>query len=236
MKKIIFFCFLLASCSGKNLLTQSANNEATVFSKQLIVKLSHHGTIDENGNFPDYLQPDGAKEFVNNLGITIHLTEASLNLAHLHLGAGDDPAKCVGTTETSIDLDFNEDVIKNDNVATQLAIQNIMDQEYCQYTFHVDPSQESPDYSALLKGTWTHGAQSGDFEISMDDGFEISGDFTTSSGSHPLHYHAGQTSKTLLFEINYDKWFDDIDFTEDSTTLQSAVTDNIQTNLTEITQ
>lgn len=241
MKKLIglILALFILNCSGTPL-TTGAQTSTNSTLKTVTVMSTHH-PMKVDGAYPNLTLDDGTKMFTNNLGITIHLTEALLSWGSLDIITEGSLEDCLAGDDQSIALNVVEDIITDDLFTKTLGSQNIPNQSYCQYQITFSAANESFNAlassenifgrSVYLKGTWSTETESNDFEIAITDDFTKSNVFYVMEGEetieHPLHFE-DESSATVLFGNMYNTWFNDIDFTESESDIREQVIANIQ--------
>lgn len=236
---LILLAFACAACGGESLINGLNTNVGVT--KTLTAHAIHHGTEDDTGGFPDYLQGDGTKLFVNDLGIAITLTKAAISWGHIQLiSEGNDP-ECEAGHDAELHVENIENILDADLVEMELMAASIEDTAYCQFQVELTPDNaESPGldllpgiagHSAYITGSWTHGAESGIFEIALDEELVTISPLITIEGhetiEHPFHFHEGDDAASLTFGFTYDRWFDGVTFAESLAELEIKVADNI---------
>lgn len=240
-------CFLplsFVACSGSNLVTSSdSSTNATGTTKSVTIQSIHHPEM-ENGEFPNLTQQDGSKMFSNNQGVMIHLKKALLSWGSFHLisADGDD---CTPGTNIALTLLTIEDVMSADLFTKDLGVSNVADVFYCQYQVRfipagaasagIDDHPELDGYSVLVSGTWNDGVNQGNFEIKVTEEILQTLKFKFDEGGsvmeHAFHFHEGETERSLLFGNKYNRWFDDLDFSETTAELEEQLITNITANV-----
>ncbi len=234
---------LLTACNGETLVnsTRTNPNSSNNTAPTLTISVIHHGTPDNDSHYPDYFNGIDAKTFQNNLAITITLEKAGLSWGHAYLiSEGNDP-ECEPGYNFELHLEHIENILDTDLTELLLTSSKITDIAYCQYRLEFSPENlASPGLSALpeitgnsayVAGTWDDGVITGSFEIAIEEKIEAEATFQASHDNeiidHPFHFHTGQISRTLIFRSIYDRWFDDIDFSESEEEIKSALIINI---------
>lgn len=242
---IIFWCSFFISCSGQSLISLPETNLSNL--KSLSVKATQYGSPDTDEVFPHYLQDDGSKEFISNLGFTITLQQASISWEHLHLVSDGSDEECEIGFDVQVDIERAQNLLANDLDLLQLTTIQISDHAYCRYEIHLSPNNETfsgindqltlLNNSLILSGKWHRDTESGSFSASIPDEIVIDGTFKSGtffeSADHPIHYHEGQTEKTIIFGLAYDKLFSDFDFSDASASLEDILQENIKDSLSQ---
>jgi hypothetical protein len=227
-----FYFLLTSACSGNSLVSEievDANGSASESIDQMVtVAAVHSGAPDDAGMYPDYLTEDGTKVFQNDLGYTITLEKAGISWEHLHLISEGDGEDCVAGNDVGIDLMRVENFLDDDASPLILATVSIVDAAYCQYEIHLSAENEESagvdDFSELLghtvyaAGSWRHDAESGTFEIVVDEEIEVEGVFEGG---------LSESTASITFSIYYDRFFDGVDFLESEEELQAALAANV---------
>ncbi|EKD42482.1 MAG: hypothetical protein ACD_73C00140G0004 [uncultured bacterium] len=214
----LIFLSIFMGCSGSPLIDQSPNADETVL-KLLSIMTVQHGNPDE--------APQGnVKIFANNLGIQVTLEEANLSWGHWHLiSEGSDP-ECEAGHDTELEILEIQNLMGEDSQPSELISGFIADHSYCQYGIHfINENEGSNGYSLFVSGSWNNGLEEIPFIIALNDEFEIEGEFV-----HPLHFHEGESEKTITFGFTYNKWFEDISFDETPEDLENAFLINFKQN------
>lgn len=247
----VLFSFVM-NCSGQKLINGTTADLATdssqsisAQSKAFAVNIEHHGTIFDTELYPDYMQDDLTKQFQNNLGYTITLTTAAISYSHMHLISDGNDIECTDGIIEDVDLNYVDNILAEDLQPTTVVNQLISDVAFCQYEIHLsadnetslglDEVPEAANHSFFIIGKWEYGTSFGNFSIIIDNDVSITDSFKTLEGEvivdHPIHYHDGETGKIISFGTNYDRWFDDIDFTESASQRNSQFVQNVQSSI-----
>jgi hypothetical protein len=175
------------------------------------------------------MTPEGSKIFTNDLGYEVELKEAFLSLHALHLiSQGSDPL-CPGGMDQTIPLAAKQDLLGEDLVLHHMGSALIPMVFFCEFElvlgsevhaemkFHEGEDHgDAPNEPFHLAGTWTMGAESGDFSMTGAKPVSIHGIFKTEEHGeileHPLHFHDGETEASVVFGTNYDEIFNGVDF------------------------
>jgi hypothetical protein len=175
------------------------------------------------------LNLDGSKLFSNDLGYEIELKEGFLHFHQLHLiSAGDDPL-CAGGMDQAIPLGAVQDLLGEDLLIHHMGSALIPMVFFCQFELHLGSEQgaavkfhEGEPHPGVgseafhFSGTWTLGAESGDFNFTGLEPASIHGIFKAEEGEavveHPLHLHDGEILRSVLFGTEYDVLFDGVAF------------------------
>ena len=213
---------LSVSCSGGESLVATGNESPG--QKELVIQAVHSGLEDAEGNYPDYMQDDGTKIFQNAEGTLITLTEALVTYGNFHLVSEGSDEECEAGFDATISLSVAENILGHDLEETTLVSTNITDRAYCQYRMEIS--------NVTVKGSFDNGSESGNFEITITTSIEVDDVFKVLSdgvvAEHALHYHEGQTTKTITFGNTYDLWFDGVSFLETSEEMASTLSANIK--------
>lgn len=221
----------LTACTGQDLLNGSGDSSLGQFIAH--IREVHHPTPNDDGSFPDYDDPDG-RAFANNLGFDIVLTHSTLSWQHLTLiSDGNDP-DCVGGSDQDVELNGTVDLLGDDLVTSLLISHPIEDAVYCSFRLILAPQEEGDHQHALLadhadegtdatihlEGEWALAGASGDFNVDSVEEVTVEGNFRARVdgvlGEHPVHFHEGETELTIIFGLEYDALFADVDFENDS--------------------
>ncbi|MCC6271978.1 MAG: hypothetical protein IT572_00800 [Deltaproteobacteria bacterium] len=212
---------LFAGCSGNNLVATDTG--------ELQFSVVHH--LNDGSELA--ADAEGNKTFVNDLGYTVKLTEAKVNWKSIKLiSDGDDP-ECLAGNDQDLEINSSQDFLGEDLISHLLGDHEVPMVAYCAYELTLAPgaeaaaikNHEGEDHgggnssfpeSFHLAGTWTKDAANGDFHIDTTDPVVIGGAFHTMQDGemveHPLHFHDGETSLSLLFGTKYDVLLNGVDF------------------------
>lgn len=217
-----------AGCSGNSLI-DDVNPGASVEMVELQLSVVQH--LSDGSELEADM--DGSKSFVNDLGYTVKLTEAKVNWKTLKLVSGGEDPECQAGLDQTLEIDSSQDFLGEDLLSHLLGEYQVPQAAFCGYELTLAPGEtggaiknhEGEDHgggtssfpeSFHLAGTWMKDAATGDFHIDTTDPVILSGAFHSMHDGemveHPLHFHDGETSKSLLFGTKYDVLLNGVDF------------------------
>lgn len=231
MKKNMLYLFYLplslwiGACAGGSLTDQFMEN-LSASDGVVEVEATQHLSDGTEGE----ITPEGTKIFTNDLGYEIELKQGEL---HFHdfalLSEGDDPL-CQGGFDKILSLHTAQDLLEEDLLTQHLGSALLSMAYYCRYEIRLgssDPTQvkfhegegSGTDTAAEafhLSGTWSLGAESGEFSFTGEDPLAVMGVFMAMENGavieHPLHFHEGERVISAVFGTQYDILFDGVDF------------------------
>ncbi|MBX7149118.1 hypothetical protein K1X76_08520 [bacterium] len=210
--KYVFVILILfnVACSGSSL-TGVADTNLTADQKTVIVNVLH----------------EGSSTFDNDLGLTVTLSEASLDWGHVILISGGDDEECEEGHDVTLHVETEEDLLTPELTMLNLGTETINDYAYCGYRIELEGFH--------LAGSVFDGVTTTPFDITVEDEIAKEADFMASHEGvtipHPLHYHEGQVEKEIAFVNEYSHWFDGIDFSESADELQVEIIANLKSHL-----
>ena len=227
--KFLFFSLIfipLAACNNASLVDQFFNNQSAGSGAVEVLALQHLG----DGSSGE-ISSEQTKIFSNDLGYEIELTAATLHFHRISLFSDGDDPQCIGGNDQDISIHHTQDLLGEDLLTHHMGTEVVPTVNYCEFEVQVGHDGGEVFH---LKGHWSKGGDSGDFELMGMEEIMISHIFKAEENGevivHPLHFAQGETVISVLLGIKYDLLLDGVDFRSQSADAQiDAIYRNLPT-------